>query len=206
MHLRGWSATDCTSIIFPFVVLPGHFVLKGPLARLWTSSQHQRRLGGTASWNLGGFSELPGLAGICSAFHSINCYFVSDELKLYTRSLVDESRARVCSNTAYCGGLPIHCDGEIASGFKSLKHRHPIIPFQDTEFPGVVARPIGNFTTTTDYLYQTMRCNVDLLKIIQIGLTLSDANGNRPPDVCTWQFNFHFSLKYVLAVLLTSRY
>jgi len=64
----------------------------------------------------------------------------------------------------------------------------------DTEFPGVVARPIGNFTTASDYLYQTMRCNVDLLKIIQIGLTLADANGNHPPDICTWQFNFHFSL------------
>jgi len=39
-----------------------------------------------------------------------------------------------------------------------------------------------------------MRCNVDLLKIIQMGITLSDANGNQPPDICTWQFNFHFSL------------
>ena len=39
-----------------------------------------------------------------------------------------------------------------------------------------------------------MRCNVDLLKIIQIGLTLSDAEGNQPEDVCTWQFNFQFDL------------
>ena len=39
-----------------------------------------------------------------------------------------------------------------------------------------------------------MRCNVDLLRIIQIGLTLADENGNMPEDVCTWQFNFVFDL------------
>ena len=38
----------------------------------------------------------------------------------------------------------------------------------DTEFPGVVARPIGQFTGNADYHYQTLRCNCDLLKIIQL--------------------------------------
>lgn len=42
-----------------------------------------------------------------------------------------------------------------------------------------------------------MRCNVDLLKIIQVGLTLADEDGEYPQDVSTWQFNFHFSAKYV---------
>ncbi|TCD63248.1 CCR4-NOT transcription complex subunit 7 [Steccherinum ochraceum] len=57
----------------------------------------------------------------------------------------------------------------------------------DTEFPGVVARPIGSFKTSSasDYHYQTMRCNVDLLKIIQVGLTLADEDGNYPQDVST---------------------
>jgi len=64
----------------------------------------------------------------------------------------------------------------------------------DTEFPGVVARPIGNFNSSTDYHYQTLRCNVDLLKIIQLGLTFCDADGNLPETVCTWQFNFKFNL------------
>ncbi|TSP25392.1 CCR4-NOT transcription complex subunit 7 [Bagarius yarrelli] len=41
----------------------------------------------------------------------------------------------------------------------------------DTEFPGVVARPIGEFRSNADYQYQLLRCNVDLLKIIQLGLT-----------------------------------
>jgi len=39
-----------------------------------------------------------------------------------------------------------------------------------------------------------MRCNVDLLKIIQVGITLCDEDGNFPQDVSTWQFNFHFNV------------
>ncbi|XP_046362730.1 CCR4-NOT transcription complex subunit 7-like [Haliotis cracherodii] len=65
----------------------------------------------------------------------------------------------------------------------------------DTEFPGVVARPIGEFRSTTDYQYQLLRCNVNLLKIIQIGFTFMDQDGNRPPNTCTWQFNFKFNLQ-----------
>uniref|UniRef100_A0A1E1XQH0 poly(A)-specific ribonuclease n=1 Tax=Amblyomma sculptum TaxID=1581419 RepID=A0A1E1XQH0_AMBSC len=64
----------------------------------------------------------------------------------------------------------------------------------DTEFPGVVARPIGEFRSTADYQYQLLRCNVDLLKIIQLGLTFLDEQGNTPPNYSTWQFNFKFSL------------
>ncbi|KAF9071201.1 CAF1-domain-containing protein [Rhodocollybia butyracea] len=70
---------------------------------------------------------------------------------------------------------------------------HPYIAM-DTEFPGVVARPIGNFKTSSDYHYQTMRCNVDLLKIIQVGITLSDEEGNYSSEGSTWQFNFRFSI------------
>jgi CCR4-NOT transcription complex subunit 7/8 len=83
---------------------------------------------------------------------------------------------------------------------------------QDTEFPGIVARPIGQFTTKADYHYQTLRCNVDLLKVIQLGITLFKSDGTLPspdaevtqgsqfhrtiqPTPCTWQFNFKFSLQ-----------
>lgn len=63
----------------------------------------------------------------------------------------------------------------------------------DTEFPGVVARPTGPFRDNRSYYYQTMRCNVNLLKVIQIGFTFSDDKGKRPPN-STWQFNFKFSV------------
>ena len=72
---------------------------------------------------------------------------------------------------------------------------------------------MGAFTTKADYHYQTLRCNVDLLKVIQLGITLFSEDGEMPPiqpiDVpgqpastyqnnlipfpCTWQFNFQFS-------------
>ena len=63
----------------------------------------------------------------------------------------------------------------------------------DTEFPGVVARPVGQFRNSGAYHYQTLRLNVDMLKLIQLGLTFTDAEGNLPRvngELCVWQFNF----------------
>ncbi|ORX50872.1 ribonuclease CAF1 [Hesseltinella vesiculosa] len=77
---------------------------------------------------------------------------------------------------------------------RDLVEEYPFLAM-DTEFPGVVARPIGTFKTSSDYHYQTLRCNVDLLKIIQLGVTFADQHGNLPANVCTWQFNFKFSLE-----------
>ena len=65
----------------------------------------------------------------------------------------------------------------------------------DTEFPGVIARPFGDFKTKENKEYQLMRLNVDFLKIIQIGITLGDGHGNQPKPVSTWQFNFKFNPK-----------
>jgi CCR4-NOT transcription complex subunit 7/8 len=68
----------------------------------------------------------------------------------------------------------------------------------------VVARPIGSFKTSADYHYQTLRCNVDLLNMIQLGVTFADEHGNLPTilsgkggreEACTWQFNFKFDLR-----------
>lgn len=64
----------------------------------------------------------------------------------------------------------------------------------DTEFPGVVLRPVGNFSHIHEYNYQTLKDNVDMLKLIQLGLTFSDEDGNlptcEPNTCCIWQFNF----------------
>ncbi|KAG8532279.1 uncharacterized protein KY384_003920 [Bacidia gigantensis] len=97
---------------------------------------------------------------------------------------------------------------------EQLVDKYPYISM-DTEFPGIVARPMGAFTTKADYHYQCLRCNVDLLKVIQLGITIFDKDGNPPPanfaDISdiqilnysqnlkpcptTWQFNFKFSLE-----------
>ncbi|KAI8440188.1 hypothetical protein MSG28_001578 [Choristoneura fumiferana] len=42
---------------------------------------------------------------------------------------------------------------------------------------------------------QAYWCNVDLLRIIQLGLTFMDENGKTPPGCTTWQFNFKFNLQ-----------
>jgi CCR4-NOT transcription complex subunit 7/8 len=80
---------------------------------------------------------------------------------------------------------------------------------------------MGSFRGKSDYHYQTLRSNVDLLKLIQLGITLFSVEGETTParpqssdsgiDMnipgtrkyangvvtlpCTWQFNFRFSLK-----------
>ena len=83
---------------------------------------------------------------------------------------------------------------------RNIIDRYPYVAMvflfnQDTEFPGVVARPIGSFRNSSDYHFQTLRCNVDLLKIIQLGLTFTDSQGQRPEGISTWQFNFQFNLR-----------
>lgn len=63
----------------------------------------------------------------------------------------------------------------------------------DTEFPGVVCRPVGNFKNSREYHYKALKMNVDMLKLIQLGLTFTDAEGNLPMcdgEYCVWQFNF----------------
>ncbi|KAJ1698568.1 hypothetical protein LUZ62_029022 [Rhynchospora pubera] len=64
----------------------------------------------------------------------------------------------------------------------------------DTEFPGIVCRPVGTFKSTADFNYATLKANVDMLKLIQLGLTFSDASGGLPTcgtgRGCVWQFNF----------------
>jgi CCR4-NOT transcription complex subunit 7/8 len=61
----------------------------------------------------------------------------------------------------------------------------------DTEFPGFYKT---NSDGTTHDPYELIKANVDILKLIQVGITLSDEKGNMPEGVNTWQFNLKFDI------------
>jgi CCR4-NOT transcription complex subunit 7/8 len=62
----------------------------------------------------------------------------------------------------------------------------------DTEFPGFIFS--GQGMTHREIYYDSIRSNVNNLKLIQVGLTLCDEHGQFPAHTSTWQFNFHFDL------------
>lgn len=62
----------------------------------------------------------------------------------------------------------------------------------DTEFPGILFNI--QMEKTSDSGYRMLKQNVDLLKLIQMGITLSNEKGEKPKDVHTWQFNLNFSV------------
>eukprot|EP00928_Gymnodinium_smaydae_P059740 TRINITY_DN4314_c2_g1_i1.p1 TRINITY_DN4314_c2_g1~~TRINITY_DN4314_c2_g1_i1.p1 ORF type:complete len:381 (+),score=81.29 TRINITY_DN4314_c2_g1_i1:149-1291(+) len=74
---------------------------------------------------------------------------------------------------------------------RDIAESYPVIAM-DTLLPGTVARPIGPFGSYAEYNYQTLKSNVDLTRVIQIGLTVYDVAGHRPKGISTWRFNFAF--------------
>lgn len=87
-------------------------------------------------------------------------------------------------------------NGNLEEEFALIREIVDEFPYvaMDTEFPGIVLRPVGNFKNSYDFHYQTLKDNVDMLKLIQLGLTFSDEEGNLPTcetdQYCIWQFNF----------------
>lgn len=87
-------------------------------------------------------------------------------------------------------------EDNLESEFELIRNIVDDYPYvaMDTEFPGVVLRPVGDFKNSHEFNYQTLKANVDLLKLIQLGLTFSDEKGRLPTcdtdKCCVWQFNF----------------
>uniref|UniRef100_A0A914M2Q6 poly(A)-specific ribonuclease n=1 Tax=Meloidogyne incognita TaxID=6306 RepID=A0A914M2Q6_MELIC len=80
--------------------------------------------------------------------------------------------------------------------FASLREFIDDYPYvaMDTEFPGVVITPVGQFYAKDEFNYQQLYCNVNLLKLIQVGFTLMNEKGDLTPNRDIWQFNLHFSV------------
>ncbi|KAL9407070.1 hypothetical protein Peur_004042 [Populus x canadensis] len=109
------------------------------------------------------------------------------------------------------GSKPVHLRGVWADNLvyeffliKEAISRFPLVAL-DTEFPGTIFqlnRDKSSLSHATPYEnYRLMKWNVDLLKIIQLGMTLSDSHGNLPSFGTefhyAWQFNFRdFNIKH----------
>ncbi|KAL6005386.1 hypothetical protein ACLOJK_005953 [Asimina triloba] len=83
---------------------------------------------------------------------------------------------------------------------RGLVKKYPFIAM-DTEFPGFLYRHVPGapapFLDGDELRYYYIRRNVNALKLIQLGLALSDPDGNLPlvqGAYAVWEFNFHFSL------------
>ena len=59
----------------------------------------------------------------------------------------------------------------------------------DTEFPGIVY-PCP--CCSDDFYYKFTKANVDNLKLIQLGITLTNEKGEFPANTCSWQFNLKY--------------
>nr|AFK40918.1 unknown [Medicago truncatula] len=77
---------------------------------------------------------------------------------------------------------------------RQVINRYPFISM-DTEFPGVIYSPnVDRRLLKPSDHYRYLKVNVDALKLIQVGITLSDGNGNLPHfgtnNSYIWEFNF----------------
>ncbi|XP_058731995.1 probable CCR4-associated factor 1 homolog 11 [Vicia villosa] len=73
-------------------------------------------------------------------------------------------------------------------------YQHPVVSM-DTEFPGVIhSSKIDRHYLQSSDNYHYLKANVDALKLIQVGLTLTDFEGNLPDFGSIysyiWEFNF----------------
>ena len=64
----------------------------------------------------------------------------------------------------------------------------------DTEFPGTITKPFLGFIKSKNKYFQILRRNVDLLQLIQLGISFADEKGGKITIKECLQFNFNFNL------------
>jgi CCR4-NOT transcription complex subunit 7/8 len=64
----------------------------------------------------------------------------------------------------------------------------------DTEFPGTINKPFLGFIKSKNIYFQILRRNVDLLQLIQLGISFANEIGGKITIKECLQFNFNFNL------------
>ena len=109
-----------------------------------------------------------------------------------SKRLLSTKNTSINSNNEQPGIIEVYEDNFIQEikNIGSLLEEYNYIGM-DTEYPGTVYC-VQNMTK--DFYFRTLKMNVDYLKIIQLGITLTNSKGEFPKNYKyhTWQFNFEF--------------
>lgn len=126
----------------------------------------------------------------CVLFSTFN--FVFDELLFRVLFIHGGMSTLIPSNVNIRNVWQKNLDEEFAN-IRKLVNDYTFIAF-DTEFPGVVATPMGAYRNKEEFQYHQITCNVNGLKLIQVGFCLMNEKGELPPGGDIWQFNFQFNI------------
>ena len=111
---------------------------------------------------------------------------------LSSKKILSAKNISINSNNEQPGIIEVYEDNFIQEikNIGSLIEEYNYIGM-DTEYPGTVYC-VKNMTN--DFYFRTLKMNVDSLKIIQLGITLTNSKGEFPKNYKyhTWQFNFQF--------------
>ena len=112
--------------------------------------------------------------------------------EISSKRLLSTKNGSINSNNEQPGIIEVYEDNFIQEikNIGSLLEEYNYIGM-DTEYPGTVYC-VQNMTK--DFYFRTLKMNVDYLKIIQLGITLTNSKGEFPKNskYHTWQFNFEF--------------
>ena len=112
--------------------------------------------------------------------------------EISSKRILSTKNGSINSNNEQPGIIEVYEDNFIQEikNIGSLLEEYNYIGM-DTEYPGTVYC-VQNMTK--DFYFRTLKMNVDYLKIIQLGITLTNSKGEFPKNskYHTWQFNFEF--------------
>ena len=124
--------------------------------------------------------------------NSISPLLINPSNNITSRNILATKNILINSNNEQPGIKEVYEDNfiEEIKNIGSLLEEYNYIGM-DTEYPGIVYC-VKNMTK--DFYYRTLKMNVDSLKIIQLGITLTNSKGEFPKNCKyhTWQFNFEF--------------